>query len=269
MTTAQIKNSFSSIGEIDSSVSPSTLILKIAITAQAIRYFVISKTHQQVLFFGAYTLHHVSAINELLQRLEKIVEKDEILQLPFSSIQVGLDEPYMLVPTEFAFITDKQSKLTQPCNGTTIVFENIEPLINKLNHLFTDCKIGHLNATFFNLLPHYNTGSNGKLFLNVSLTYFDIISFSALNELQLMNRYNYQAATDLIYFLLLCCEELNIDREITELVLLGEVDIQSKIYDLCYRYFRNISFIQKPDGFQFAKAFDMFPKHLHFNLYNL
>ena len=105
--------------------------------------------------------------------------------------------------------------------------------------------------------------------MNVSQSYLDIVRFDGEKKLKLMNRYDYQAATDFIYFLLLCAEELKIDRESTELVLIGEVDIQSKIYDLCHRYFRNISFIAKPEAVNFTKAFDAFPKHLHFNLYNL
>jgi hypothetical protein len=108
-----------------------------------------------------------------------------------------------------------------------------------------------------------------KLFVNVSLKYFDTIYFRDSQHLQLMNRYKYRADTDFIYFVLLCCEELKLDRESTELVLIGEVDIQSKIYDICYRYFRNIRLIQKPDNLHFSKAFELYPKHLHFNLYNL
>ena len=39
------------------------------------KYFVLSNIHQQVIFFGNYTLHHVSGINELASAFEKIYEK--------------------------------------------------------------------------------------------------------------------------------------------------------------------------------------------------
>jgi preprotein translocase subunit SecA len=96
-----------------------------------------------------------------------------------------------------------------------------------------------------------------------------VLAFNEAGNLQIMNRYDFKTQTDFIYFLLLCCDQLNIDREKTELVLSGEVDIESKIYDVCYRYFRFISFIRTPENLHFSRAFDIFPKHLHFNLYNL
>jgi hypothetical protein len=138
-----------------------------------------------------------------------------------------------------------------------------------LKKLFSNAELLHLNSTYLHLLPEYLVKSTEKLFVNVSQSYLDIIRFDGERKLKLMNRYDYQAATDFIYFLLLCAEELKIDRENTELVLIGEVDVQSKIYDLCHRYFRNINFIAKPEAVNFTKAFDVFPKHLHFNLYNL
>jgi len=265
---AFVKNSFSSIGEVEASISPSSLVLKLSVTHNALRYFVSSHTHQQVIFFGDYTLHHVSDEKELAQRIEKIFEKDEVLQLPFSKILIGLDEKYSLVPKEFSSLISRDNQMTQSCGDTEIAFTSKEEITKTLKRLFTGPRILHLNSTYLHLFSETETVSK-KLFVNVSSAHFDIIRFDADNKLQLMNRYEYKAATDFIYFLLLCAEELKIDREQTELVLSGEVETESKIYDLCYRYFRNISFITKPDNVNFAKAFDDFPKHLHFNLYNL
>lgn len=269
MALAQVKNSFSSIGEVDASVSPSALMLKVSVTNNSLRYFVLSQTHQQIIFFGDYTLHHVGNAIELAQRIEKIFEKDEILQLSFSKILIGLDENYSLVPNEFSFMINRTEQLTQQCTGAEIVFESSDTLVQTLRKLFSNAELLHLNSTYLHLLPDYLSDSTERFFVNVSQSYLDIIRFDNENKLKLMNRYDYQSATDFAYFLLLCAGELKIDRENTELVLIGEVEVQSKIYDLCYRYFRNISFITKPEAVNFTKAFDAFPKHLHFNLYNL
>ncbi len=269
MAPAQIKNSFNSIGEVDAGISPSALVLKLSVTGSALRYFVLSQTHQQIIFYGDYTLYHVVNDNELAQRIEKIVEKDEILQLPFSKVMIGLDDKYSLVPNEFLFMINRNEQLTQQCPGTEIVFGCQEVLLQSLKRLFGNVELLHLNSTYFHLLPQYLNDSQERLFVNVSQNYLDIICFDSGKKLKLMNRYDYKAAPDFIYFLLLCTDELSIDREKAELVLMGEVDVQSKIYDLCYRYFWNIDFIHQPEDINFAKAFDVFPKHLHFNLYNL
>ena len=269
MAPAQVKNSFSSIGEVEASISPSALVLKLSVTNTAVRYFVFSQTHQQIIFYGDYTLHHIGSTTELAQRIEKIFEKDEILQLPFSKVLIGFDEKYSLVPNEFSFMVNREEQLTQKCGDAEIVFESSEQLLRTLKKLFTGAEILHLNSTYVNSLPEYLSSTTEKVFVNVSQSHLDIIRFDSNFKLQLMNRYEYEAAVDFIYFLLLCCEELKIDREKTELILIGEVDIQSKIYDLCYRYFRHIDFIQKPEAINFTKAFDIFSKHFHFNLYNL
>lgn len=269
MTTAQIKNSFNSIGEVEANVSPSSLILKLTITNKAIRYFILSQTHHQVIFFGDYTLHHINSAKELSQRLEKIFEKDEILQIRFSKVLIGFDENYSLVPNEFSFMINRAEQQTQHVGNTEIVYETSALLLQTLKSLFPYAELVHINSTYLHLLPEYLKDNTEQLFVNVSQSHLDIIRYDAGKKLRLMNRYHYQAATDFIYFVLLCCDDLKLDREQTELVLLGEVDIQSKIYDLCHRYFRTITFIPKPEEVHFTKAFDIFPKHLHFNLYNL
>jgi hypothetical protein len=138
-----------------------------------------------------------------------------------------------------------------------------------LKAFFPKAKTAHLCSSYLEQLPAYLNENADKLFVNVHQTHFDVIRFKKGNSLLMMNRYNYKTETDLIYFLLLCCEELNINREVTELVLMGEVKKPSKIYDICYRYFLNIEFIQSPEGFTFSKDFKDYPPHLHFNLYTL
>jgi hypothetical protein len=85
----------------------------------------------------------------------------------------------------------------------------------------------------------------------------------------LHNKYEYHTPADFIYFVLLVADQFAIDREQTELVLLGEVNTNSQIYEITYRYFRHVTFQGKPSQISFARVFEQFPKHLHFNLYNL
>ena len=269
MTSAQIKNAFNSIGEVDAGLAPANLVLKITFSNDALRYFVVSRTHQQVIFFGNYTLHNINNTAELVQRIEKIFERDEILQLPFAKVLLGINTNYTLVPDEFSFMINRLEHLTNPVGKSEIVFECAPQLLTVFTKQYPACEVLHINTQLVHLLPSYNVDNTPRLFINVGPDYLDILFFEPNGQIKLMNRYTYEAATDFIYFVLLCCEELGINRETTELLLLGEVDIQSKIYDLCFRYFRNIGFIQKPDYVNFTKAFDIFPKHLHYNLYNL
>ena len=272
MVSTQIKNAFVSIGEVHSTLLPASLVLKLGIGMQHIRYFVQSTSHNQIVFFGEYTLHHVDNVNELCHRLEKIFEKDDILQLAFSKSFIGIDGAYNLVPAAFSFASNNgPDQFNQPIQhlGLNMVFDADEALINKIRGLFSNPEIVHIDSSLINSLPGFLENEQQKLFVNVEQNHFDVLFFNEQGGLVLMNRYGFKTQTDFIYFLLLCCDQLNIDREKTELVLSGKVDIESKIYDVCYRYFRFISFIRTPENVHFSRAFDIFPKHLHINLYNL
>lgn len=269
MTAAQIKSAFSSIGEVDASLLPASLSLKLLVTPASLRYFVLSQTHQQVIFFGNYTLHHVNQPQELAYRLEKIFEKDEVLQLKFGQVILGLDTPYSLVPSEMAFMFSDWQKQSQKLEqiGADLVFERNDLLQQTAARLFGTLQTAHVVSTFIKQLAPQDF--QHKLVAQVSANHLDLLCWNAEGGIALLNRYDYQTATDFIYYVLLACNDLKIDRETTELVLAGEVDIQSKIYDMCYRYFRNIAFIAKPEHLHFSKAFDIMPKHLNYHLYNL
>lgn len=272
MVSAQIKNAFVSIGEVNSTLLPGSLVLKIGISNQHIRYFVQSTSHSQIIFYGEYTLHHVESTEDLCQRIDKIFTKDDILQLPFAKTYIGLDGPYTLLPSAFSFpVGGAPNTFNQPVTrlGLNMSFNADGFLTDKLLSLFEEPSILHINFSLLNCYPDYLEKEQQKLFINIGQNYFDALLFNDTGSLHLMNRYSFKTHTDFVYFLLLCCDQLGIDRESTELVLSGEVDIQSKIYDGCYRYFRAISFIRAPEGVHFSRAFDIYPKHLHFNLYNL
>lgn len=270
MVAGQIKNSFTAIGEIDSSISPSSLVLKLAVNNTSLRYFVINKAHNQVIFYGNYTLHHVNDSAELAQRVQRIYDKDEVLQYKFAEVLIGFDGTYSLFPNQLSYMV-APDQLSQRCavNGLDIFFQKDDLLIELFSYLFRQARYLHLSSTFLHLLPEYLEIGDEKLFLNVSPQHFDVIHMNADKHLQIMNRYNYKSETDLIYYVLLYCDEMKLNREKLELILIGEVDVKSKIYDICFRYFSNITFIDAPEDISFSKAFAKYPKHLHFNLYNL
>lgn len=270
MASAQLKNSFTSIGEIESSVLPASLTLKLLVSEKYLRYFVMSNTHNKMLFYGQYALHHVTDTADFIQRLQRIYDKDELLHLSFGAIILGIDTAYSLLPPELLFMKGAQQQ-AQNClqAGVSLIYTVPEEWRKKLSELFPSGKWSHTGSSLLNQLVGLQSVDSDRLFINVATDYFDVVRFRDGGSVLLMNRYQYKTETDFIYFVLLCCEELKIDRNVTELILLGEVNKQSKIYDICYRYFTNIEFIEAPEGITFSKEFSEYAPHLHFNLYTL
>jgi len=261
------------MGEVDPTIPPSSLILKLAVTNDSIRYFVQSVTHSQIVFFASHTLHHVDGEDDLFNRLQRIFEREDVLQLSYSKVLLGVNSHYSLLPADIDFTHLNEDEITVRQRISIANLDMVFPvglkLLNKVNSLFRRCEILHLSSSLLNILPYYLQEEHNKLFVNVDFGEFEVIRFNDDGYLQLMNRYPYKTASDLLYFLSLCAEELKLDREVVDLVLIGEVDMQSEIYALCYEYFRNIDFVQQPMYLYFTRAFDLLPKHLHFNLYNL
>ncbi len=265
-----LNNSFSSFGEIDPAVHYSDMLLKISANKNSLRYFVQSKAFGQVIFYGSYILHHISTSTELVSQLEKIFDKDEILQLPFGKVVYGSNTDYSVVPSIMKSDGSGQFHYDET-NSLSLAIQHVsEPEVEELLRLrFNNIEFRHLNSAFLNAIPDSENGIENKLFINVASEFMDVIKFKSNSVLQLMNRYEFKAVQDFIYFELLVSNELKLDRDTIELVLIGEVSADSKIYDMCFRYFRNISFINHPDNIRFSKTFSDFPKHLHYNLYNL
>lgn len=262
-----IKNTFASIGELDAAVPPSSLLLKLAVSQQAIRYFVQSITHRQIIYYGQHTLHHVESDYDLVQRLERIFEKDEALHLGYSQKIIGIDTGYSVVPAGMFFPdgSANQMQLSQKIEnkGLEIVYSIETNLYYKIKALFGNCTFAHLNSGLL-------SGETTKgLFVNLNSTYVDILHWGENGQLQLLNRYQYKTDTDFTYFLLLAANELGIDRNEEELILLGDIELPTDIYDRCYQYFKHIKQITAPNNVYFSKPFEAFPKYLHYNLYNL
>ena len=85
----------------------------------------------------------------------------------------------------------------------------------------------------------------------------------------LFNSFNFQRSEDFIYYILLAYDRLSLNRETIPLKLLGEVEVGSALFDSCYKYIRDVDFLErnshsaipKPEG-----ETDRLAPHFYFNL---
>ena len=85
----------------------------------------------------------------------------------------------------------------------------------------------------------------------------------------LFNSFNFQSSEDFIYYILLAYDRLSLSRETIPLKLLGEVEVGSALFDSCYKYIRDVDFLErnshsaipKPEG-----ETDRLAPHFYFNL---
>jgi len=81
-----------------------------------------------------------------------------------------------------------------------------------------------------------NTNSN--LYLNINNSKIDIILISN-NQLKFINTFDYSTDEDIVYYVLFCFEQLNLNPENSPVILAG--DFNESTYNMIFKYIRHVS----------------------------
>ncbi|MFD1316578.1 DUF3822 family protein [Namhaeicola litoreus] len=143
------------------------------------------------------------------------------------------------------------------------------PFVN-INNFFID-KFGEFeykhSTTIFlqNILNVYKLSEKPHFFAHIHGNQLDLIAI-ANNQLQLSNSFTFQNKTDFIYYLLFCAEQLRFNPEYLELVFLGEVIENDSLYNIAYKYIKNVSFLENRSPYNYSDAFNDDIKRQYFLL---
>lgn len=105
----------------------------------------------------------------------------------------------------------------------------------------------------------------GKLaFVNVQEGWFDLL-FLNQGNLVFSNSFQFQNSEDLAYYLLFACDRLQFNPEKETVFLTGEVEKNSQLYQLIFKYFRQVETAQRPFAGKAGFKFAAFPSHYFFS----
>jgi hypothetical protein len=85
-------------------------------------------------------------------------------------------------------------------------------------------------------------------------------------QLQLIQHFAYQDSKDVLYNLLNCCHQLQMNREVLVLELSGMVEKKSALYDDLELYFLNIRFDSMEDSIKMTDELIQYPNHFFSSL---
>lgn len=138
-----------------------------------------------------------------------------------------------------------------------------------LKSYFPDAAISHVSTVLIeSLFTHFkNLFGQGKIFLNVRTGEFDLIIFKG-KGLQYFNSFKFKVSEDLLYFLIFVMEQLNLNPEETPLVLLGDTEKKSELFDLVFRYVRNVEFVVRNETCSYSYVLNEIPSHKYYTLFN-
>lgn len=135
------------------------------------------------------------------------------------------------------------------------------PYVNINNYLldqFTTFNYKHVNSILISKLLDLSKNVDEKqVFIHFSDNKFEIVIVQN-QKLLLFNSFDYTTKEDFIYYLLFTSEQLNLNPEYYKLFLFGAISEESDLYQMAYKYVRNISLLdvselQKHNDFSTAQ----------------
>lgn len=217
-----------------------------------------------------------------LKQIETIFSENKFLNESFNHVSVvHQNELATLVP---AIHFDENNLKNYLINTVKVLpidfisFENIPtldatavyiPFVNINNFLFNQYgsfEYYHCFSRLAELLKKEDLiNPNNKIFVQVNRNDFELLAFKN-NQLQVINRFDFITAEDFIYYILFVAEQLNLDTESFELILIGDIEKESELFDILYKYIRNIRFYNNDT--ELPEEFNEIPKHSNFILLN-
>lgn len=144
--------------------------------------------------------------------------------------------------------------------------ESIEKMVNKLfpNHIL----VSHASVLIDTLMMlNKNLPAGKRLFVNVRNGHLDLVIIEGKN-LIFYNSFPYHSKQDFIYYIIFVIEQLNLNPEEIDLKFSGKIDKKSTLFDMAWRYIRNIDFQELPANFRYSYLFNDIPPHYYFTLLN-
>jgi len=231
-----------------------------------------------------FSFNGVHSIAMLVDAIHELILQNDTLNNIFKSVQVGIvNERSTLIPNAlfekgkeaaylaFNHFTEKNENVSY-YDMKSIEAKNIFALPEEITIVFRkyfhNVKFNHHSSPLLeSLLTSHKNVSEKQLFVHVQASHFEIVVIKG-KELLFYNSFKHQTSEDFIYYLLFVCEQLKLNPESIELFLLGEVEKNSALYFIIYKYIRNVKFGTRSENFGYARGFTDVPAHFHYNLLN-
>ena len=257
--------------------------LSIQLSLNGFSFCVVDKTYDLV----QKLVHHpfedrAAGPEDLLARIQSIFEKETLLQQKYGSVNVShVNELSSLVPKPFfdeSKLKDYIRYSSKTFDNDYIVWDEIEnhdlinvyiPFVNVNNFLlerFGSFEYKHFSTVLItNLLSTYRYSEHPHIFIHVDRNRMYVVAISN-NKLQLYNSFSFKTREDFLYYLLFAAEQLDMDPENFELVLSGDIDKNSELYDIAFTYVRKIGLIENRFKYEFDTSVSESLKRKHMTL---
>jgi hypothetical protein len=221
-------------------------------------------------------------------KIKEILKKDEFLNKPYDSIKFNyLSKKSTLVPNILFEIAKLKSYFT--FNNILKEYESIN--YNKIKHIdayvifsvpsflstilvnqYKKIKFYHQCRPFIEYITSDEylkrfPSEGTTVYVDVHKSFFDCYITEG-QKLILYNSFSYKNANDFLFFLLNVYAQFGLNTNLTELVLAGDVNLNTELHNQITTYIKKVRFLKLNNKFTYSKMLSELPEHNLVNLYN-
>ena len=138
------------------------------------------------------------------------------------------------------------------------------------NNVINYFKLNFPEAKYCHSTSHQITKSSEGYVMRC-LVFYDSIKLILQNNGSLIftQQYQIKSPENVVYYLLNCCKQHNIEATEINVIVNGMISKDSSLYVHIYNYFLNVTLEQHENQFSFIETLDQFPKHFFTHLTEL
>ena len=217
--------------------------------------------------------------------LKSVLTANPWLKNPFKSVKIAYEgKKNTLIPGPLFDAQEAEIFLKfnyQVAADEHVLADHIQQFVNynvyaipkaleeSVKQLFPSARISSLStiliqSVWMNFKARINAN---RIFLHIKEKSFDILIYDG-KQIQYLNTFTWMVAEDVVYFLIFILEQLGLNPELSSVVLLGNIDRGSNLFELIYRYVKNMEFGRRNETFKYSPVFDVIAPQSYYPLLN-
>lgn len=153
-------------------------------------------------------------------------------------------------------------------SGIVVVFGLHKELYNWIKEVFPKAKIQHeLAISVCSIQRDFHDVSGDKTILNIHRNYFDLV-YLKKGKINFVNAFPYTEKEDLLYYVLYCFKQLNLDPKSVSTYLVGEIKKGDELHQILFQFIKNIGFGNRNKNIKVAGTLGELPKHYFYSVFN-
>ncbi len=198
---------------------------------------------------------------------EEVVKEDQWLQGTFKSVSAAFTATNnTLIPSalfeeerieDYLSINIRSNRSDKLLHNRLIKSEIIncftldKDIYNVITKQYPGANLIHQGTIQIEAAAHQQL-KNPTIFLQFNRKSIDIVAVKD-EQTQLMNSFDYKTSEDVIYYLLYVMEQLAFNQNDTTVLLMGNIQKESNVYKLLYKYIHTLSLVEWPAVVQYAQ----------------